>query len=1210
MKRKKLLSLFLAVVMVISTVTAMGIQMGATLLPIKSMYANVELSGYSDGDLKKITLGTLLDKMEPLYSDDVIDIHPEDAILVVDDDVYSEVDRDTVIDLSESRYSNHENDSYSRSLTLIVGSGKQLDLENVRYNITVNVLKKYTSKVDFTFYTMDGSEKKPIYVELDDSNSYAYTYNGNMYYGNEFYSYVLVDPNTVLYVEANAQLTENTEKGIVDADVDVSFKYNTNEDENGHILRSYSDYVDIVYSVNGKEVFVDRRYLRFTNAGYVLDNNVTDLNNNKIESSYAYSSSSNPYQIADSVYLRNSEELDADYIYSITGLFIGNAHRYNIYGTNYKNNIVKAVEGYFISEEEAKDKDDIKAQLFGDGCKVNLSKNTYFTLFFKWEIDNEDELATAINIQVYGYSSSSSNTYYNDITVPVPAGYSDPWFRLMNASAEGYDISSRTLDTYYSNYRGNVTDTYYSYGYQTMFIYPKKNVTEEETSTSGEEATTTEEKATTTEEETTSSEAATTTPEAETTTSEAETTTPEAETTTPEAETTTSEAVTSASGDENETIKTAEEAEAAKAAEEKEESSALSNLMLSVYTNGVNIYDSVSGAPVDFTKDPQDFTAGTVQYTIAMEKDNNKTKNYFISIVQPVAGGAKLYVNGPEEREVYFDDYFDNRHDILIANIGDEALTGLNAELVDAQNVKLDGYWNVGGEKNDTLQAFTNASSSNMANLAKIRLVPDGEGEVKGTLKITADGQEPVFINLIGHAGDPKIVTESPLQDAVKYVPYHAIIATNNIHDWNTVTYSYYGKLPKGVTFNENNGEIYGTPQETGTFEFHVYPRFSSGYFSTSYVDFELTVQDNTNENVFNASDENYDIKTPLGYEATAGAHDYVLGKVTEDQLFVSNGGFNEFIDLWLNGQRLEKDKDYSVEEGSTRIVIFDEVFDGLEGNENNTIAAEFREDGNLNKDLRRTAQNFKIDLSYTEPTNPENPENPGTADDSQTGSFTSPDNGGDNQGSGNQGDDNSDTSISGSNDNTGNPENPSSTDNSDGNAENTNSANQPQGNQNSGDNQPPAGSVNIFASVADVNGSAVAGLSVELHSDVKTTATDGEGKFEIYSAEFGSHMLILKNEAEGLYAEKKFDLIKSDAFAVTDDTLTAPDGASISLNIVLDGNTIRFSNVSDAKLNTGNANSANEDKAVPTGVAFPACVAAAALSAMGLIVLNIRRKH
>lgn len=1218
MKRKKLLSLFLAVVMVVSTITAAGIQIGATLLPIKSVSAKVTLSGYTDEELKEIPLGTILDNMEPRYSgDDPIVLNPEDAVLMVDNDVYSEVDRNTVIDFSPSRtYYERPPVNYSKTLTLVIGSGKQLDPENIRYNINVSVTKKYSSEVEFKFYYMENGERKDIYTEKDNRYSYFPTYyNSNAYYHSEYSSFVMITPGMNLYAEADAKLFESDTHTTVEADVDFICRFNTSKDANGQLFNSKSDCVDIVYSIDGNEVYTDRYYLVFNNAGYVIRSDVKDLSGNNVTSSYSYSSN-NPYQIADTVRLSEDSNYEADdeYNYSITELYVGNSYRENIYGTNYvTNNIVKAVEGYYTSEAEAEEKEDVKEQLFSSGCKVNLSKITHFTLFFKWDVDNENETAQPINIQVTGYkynSNSNSNSYYyNDITVPVPSGNDDPWFRVRSASAEGYNITSRTLDTYYSSYRGNVTDTYYSYGYQTMFIYPKKDsVVEEETTTTEEEVTTTETETTTSEAETTTPEPETTTPEAETTTPEAETTTPEVETTTPEAETTASEQETTAHESETQEIQEADEAYAAKAEQDEAEDSALSSLMLNVYTNGVNIYDSVSGAPVDFTKEPQDFTFGTVQYTVAMEEDNNKTKNYFISIVQPVAGGAKLYVNGPEEREVYFDDYFDERHDILIANIGDEPLTGLNAELIDAQNVKLDGYWNVGGEKNDTLQAFTSASSDEMENLAKIRLVPDGEGEVKGTLKITADGQEPVLISLIGHAGNPKIVTESPLKDAVKYVPYRAIIANDNIHEWNTVTYSYYGNLPKGVSFNRENGEIYGTPQETGTFKFSVSPRFSSGYYTTSYVDFELTVLDNTNDNVFNATDENYEIKTFLGREATSGAHDYVLGKVKDDQLFVSNGDFGKFIDLWLNGQRLEKDKDYNVEEGSTRIVIFDEVFDGLEENDNNTIAAEFREGSDLNDALKRTAQNFKIDVTYTEPSNPDKPNVPGTSGGSSSENFVTPDNGGSNQGSGNQGDDNNTGNTD--SDNSDVPENPVNI----GNPDNNNTSNQPQENQSgdnqNGDGQDVSGFVNISASVVDENGNALAGLSVELHSVVKTAVTDESGKFVINSAEFGSHTLILTNEAKGIYAEKKFDLVKSKDFAVTDDTVTAPDGTSVSLNMVVDGNTIRFVQETGIASDVGNVNGANEDKAVPTGVAFPACVIVATLSAMGLIVLNIRRKH
>ena len=86
--------------------------------------------------------------------------------------------------------------------------------------------------------------------------------------------------------------------------------------------------------------------------------------------------------------------------------------------------------------------------------------------------------------------------------------------------------------------------------------------------------------------------------------------------------------------------------------------------------------------------------------------NDKKKRNYQVSFVKKESGPS-LYVFGPEMREVYLTDYFKYRHDILIANVGSEALTGLKVELENAKNVALDNYWTLGGNGNDTLGAFT-----------------------------------------------------------------------------------------------------------------------------------------------------------------------------------------------------------------------------------------------------------------------------------------------------------------------------------------------------------------------------------------------------------------------------------------------------------------------------------------------------------------------
>lgn len=358
----------------------------------------------------------------------------------------------------------------------------------------------------------------------------------------------------------------------------------------------------------------------------------------------------------------------------------------------------------------------------------------------------------------------------------------------------------------------------------------------------------------------------------------------------------------------------------------------------------------------------KNFSDGPVQYVVHNDK---KKRNYQVSFVKKESGPS-LYVFGPEMREVYLTDYFKYRHDILIANVGSEALTGLKVELENAKNVALDNYWTLGGNGNDTLGAFTSTSVRytgdhvDMPNLAKVRLVPDGEGEISGTLVISTDGQEPVEIELQGYAEDPHFTTDE-LSDAVKYVPYSYMLATSNIHQETTETYKITdGELPEGLSLNAATGEIYGVPLETGEFTFTVKVTYSKAEFLPSLEEFTLTVLDNTNQNVHDASDAGYEVKEYLGTEMAQGTYDYLISGLS-DELFVSNGLYDEFVGLWLNGEKLVDGVDFTKVSGSTRMTIRSQTFQNKGRSGINTIAAEFRTGSGSTKVLKRTAQNFRI---------------------------------------------------------------------------------------------------------------------------------------------------------------------------------------------------------------------------------------------------------
>ncbi len=375
--------------------------------------------------------------------------------------------------------------------------------------------------------------------------------------------------------------------------------------------------------------------------------------------------------------------------------------------------------------------------------------------------------------------------------------------------------------------------------------------------------------------------------------------------------------------------------------------------------SGNNVPQKSGETAVDFTKSP-------VQYTVTAANLTD-SQNYWVTFVKK-ASGPKLFVirtadkeqgTNNDLRELFIDDF---KHDVLVANIGDAVLTGIKAELTEAQNVKLDDYWRIGGAGNDTLGAFDlngyYLPDAEQWNLGKVRLLPMGFGKVSGYLTISAPGQETVKIKLTGDVRAPKF-TRTAIPQAVKYVPYAALIQTDNKYKWNKVTFETTGNLPKGVELKPS-GEIYGVPTETGEFKFTVTAVSSNELFTDKSVsqEFTLTVLDNTDENVANFTD------TEDGYGIEKPVEDKYVSEIV-DQEFISEGEYAQFVDFWLDGNKLVEGVDYESEEGSTKITIRSETFKKYSAAGTHTIAAEFRktsaEGGNIETDLRKTAQNYEI---------------------------------------------------------------------------------------------------------------------------------------------------------------------------------------------------------------------------------------------------------
>ena len=390
----------------------------------------------------------------------------------------------------------------------------------------------------------------------------------------------------------------------------------------------------------------------------------------------------------------------------------------------------------------------------------------------------------------------------------------------------------------------------------------------------------------------------------------------------------------------------------------------LSNIKPS-FSLGYNakMYTSGSSTPEVSGVTSHDFSNGPIQYTVVAE-DGEHQKNYWLSIVAGTSSYGDLYINSFDDaesntrkegnvvystREVMLDSQHDNIHDVWLTNTGLEAIENLSVVLV-SDVVELDEYWTLRG--NYSLAGMPNGNNS-AANMAKVRLHPkegvDKGTEVSGTLTFKSGDETLVVLNLSGIVGDPAIVTKE-IPQAVKYVPYGSVIQNSNKYSWNQVSYTFIsGNLPEGMEV-KSNGEIYGVPKESGDFTFTV--RMDNSYyeFEDDEKTYTLVVQDNTDTNVDNAVDE--------GYGLSERVQDIDSQQnVSNSQVLVSEGEFVEFVDLYLDGEKLVKDTDYTAESGSTRITIMNQTL-AREGVGTHTLGIEFRTTGDV---LKRAAQNYDV---------------------------------------------------------------------------------------------------------------------------------------------------------------------------------------------------------------------------------------------------------
>lgn len=386
-------------------------------------------------------------------------------------------------------------------------------------------------------------------------------------------------------------------------------------------------------------------------------------------------------------------------------------------------------------------------------------------------------------------------------------------------------------------------------------------------------------------------------------------------------------------------------------------------------SNKDKLYAAGSNTPEESGKSFHDFSKGAIQFTVS-GSDGTSSKSYWVRVVKAKKGKGELFINSLEDpaakttvkkdvvtttREVLLDSYHQNYHDIAVANIGSDSIDNLSVELK-SDVVKLDKYWTLNGKY--SLLGLNEIRSENshgeLQNLAMVRLVAKDKVKagtnVSGTLTFKSGKKVLMVMKLTGTIGDPTITTKK-IPKAVKYVPYGSMIQNSNKYSWNKVSYKLVkGKLPTGMKMKKN-GELYGVPKKTGTYKFTV-EMTSSEKFKAVKKKFTLKVVKNTDKNVDNATDKGYNLSKKI-------QDINVDAKKEKSYLLVSQGVFGDFVDVYLDGVKLKKDKDYSAESGSTRITIKSQTLTKNKKAGSHTIGVEFRAQDT--KELKRAAQNYSI---------------------------------------------------------------------------------------------------------------------------------------------------------------------------------------------------------------------------------------------------------
>ena len=924
---KKMLAAFLAMVLLASTVTVSASPGTSdppeelpqitpmSLQPLKEYWATLDLTGYLPGELETFPVSEVIRKLnekeDVTWSGNEYTISKDAEIYYatgystssIEDDYTTITDQNNATMDLRPEYASYD----SVGLELVVGSGGQLNPDNVRIMVTVSVTPM-EELLDFTIYKPQDTGSR---TQVDVFDTYYSERSSQYQIGTDPQDWSYGEP-VYLSMKLNTDIdatnvTATVYRGLYTAEEEIPQGAETITDiwnqpnmavSGGHFADySYNseDWTEmtVVLQRNGKTVFVLPMVPYLYESGMSLGYSTVlyvDEGGTRISVDESWGYDGNDYD-AHVVTLAPGYPANGIYYY---GLTLHNPDpNAGDGGTSGINFVEKAVVGRYETLEAAIGETDIKTQLFSnpysDGYGADYSNGVTFTVF-----------TTTGEVLYFSLrTEASSGGVLPSEPRPLSA---DTYFRMQSAYQTANSSSSR-YDAYIMPYDD---DSYYYNGYQTIFLLDNNTGIENGTTIypvfytgSSVDA------------------FAGTDVNGQTASAQKQTT--------------------------GETGITFQNGEAIAYSAAAENGRHLKNYWVTFVTKktgGPALF--VNGTNYDGHYDEN----GTPVREVFLTEDYGYHHDIFFANIGDEEMTGLTVTLSPDAQNIALDDYWTIGEAKSLAAFTSTVETTQYGELSNVAKIRLvpatDGNGDpLSGEISGTLTIKADG-------IDPVTII------LKGTAGLPEITTDEIVDGVLYVPYSSVIQTNNMYEaDAVEFTT-----ASGRLPDGVRLRTSgeIYGVPRESGSFTFTVSATYeGTPMEPKTFTLEIASNTNEAVWN-----YDATVGGDSDYQISVAiPNEDGSVSAPAGTVVSTENNDWN----NVEQIFESEGTFAYFENLWLDGVPLTADIDYTAREGSTRITIRTQTLQ-RSGNGVHTIAAEFRDDSGI---LRRAAQNYEISSSTSD---------------------------------------------------------------------------------------------------------------------------------------------------------------------------------------------------------------------------------------------------